>query len=447
MKRLCICCCAVGLMLCLIVAALPHFSAFADDNSLISVSTSSSNNSASVPAESTYSSTFTYPVSPFTSVCSGSHNRINSFSIRADGITSSTIFIRVDFTVVAVKSQGMQSASISDLFPVSVNGYNSNHTVPVTISDSDYSVRCYQYLMGQYLGDFGDIWISGVTEQYVVRGNKTLSFLIEIQAPATGTGNGLTITLNNPVSMYHTLNREDTLYLIPTHISQYIDSSEALFSYLVSIRNDVDQAEFDLAGIWQFLVDHASYLDNLQYIDDILAELTTDTNGYIYKILDYVQLTRWYVSLIVASNYQVRYLDANGELATRNGRFWDSIIAELQLLNIDFVKSYQYQNTVDDMSTDTDNGENSLEMALDAVSDANSIGSITGFLSIFNIAENDPEALTTHGTSGLLYWFMQETYDDIQQVPIPRGPHDDDGWVMPYTDKVIRMIEDLEGGG
>lgn len=436
--------CAFVLVLVFVVSAFSFSVSADDDTPLLFVSTSYSNNSGASPDNSTYSSTSTYPAAPFDVVCSGSHTRINSLSVRTDGITSSNLFVRADFTVVAVKSQGTQAASISELFPVSINNYNANHTASVTVSNSNYSVRCYEYMLGEYLGDLENLWISGASEQWVVRGNKTISLLLEIQCPAENTVNGITVTLNNPISLYHTLNRQDTLYLIPTNVSSYTNSSEALFSYLVDIRDELiaiggytNQDQYNTSGIWTFLLNHAADIDMISVIADLLED---DPNGWLGKTYTLVTTIKNYLYNMVQRIYEVRYIDEAGNLVTRNNFWWDAILGELRLINYDLVRSYDYQQTIDAASTDEDD-QSALDYAIGALSDANAVGSITGFTGIFNMAPNDPEMLTNHGATGFLFWFTQENYDDIQQNPVPRSPGEE--WVMPYNDKVRRMMEEL----
>lgn len=436
--------CAFILILVFVVSAF-SFSVSADgDAALLSVSTSYSNYSGANPDDNTFSSSSPYSISPFTAVCHGSHNRINAFSIRTDDLTSTNIFIRVDFTVVAIKHQGTSAASITDLFPVSISGYQTNHTTPVTLSNTNYSARVYQYMLGEYLGDLENLWISGANEEWVVRGNKTISFLIEINTPASGTVNGLTLTLNTPVTLYHTLNREDTLYLIPTNVSTYTDYSEALFSYIVDIRNQLitlsgyaNQDQYNTAGIWTYLLDHASDLDMISVIANLLKD---EADSWLGKIYTNVRVIQGYVNNMVKQIYEVRTLNSDGTVTSSNGYFWAAILGELRLINHDFDRAYAYQSQIDQAATDQ-SGDEALGLALDAVADANAIGSITGFTGIFNMAPNDPEMLTNHGATGFLFWFTQENYDDIQQNPIPRSPGEE--WVMPYNDKVRRMMEEL----
>lgn len=424
--------------------SLLSFPIFADGyNPLLSVTTTTSNNSSANPDDSTFGSQATSSVSPLTVISSGAHNRINRFNIRTDGITSTHFFIRADFTVVTVKSQGMQSATIDDLFPVSISGYNTNHTVPVTVSDTNYSVRCYDYMLGEYLGDFGNIWISGVSEQYVVRGNKTISFLIEVTAPAVNTTNNLTLTLNTPITLYHTVNRADTLHLIPTQVAYYSDYSEVLFSYLVSIRNDLDQAEFDLAGIWQYLVDHEADIEQLGKLNDILGLLTSVRSDVMAIRQSILQL---FTSNSTIPQFQWRYTTYTvnpddtitvGEASTN----WYMAVLQ-SLRNLDLVTQYFVKDRI--LEKDAEDA-GLVEFAQEGFEKAgDSIDDISSMLDITDMGSFNASAMGTAGEQSFLDWFSSHNAQMIDAVPQSRGPADSDfvDFLTPHLEEIDAYLQE-----
>ena len=142
--------------------------------------------------------------------------------------------------------------------------------------------------------------------------------------------------------------------------------------------------------------------------------------------------------------------NGGAEVSTETGTWWDAMLNSVKNLQLDIAKSASYQAQIDYASTD-ENEDSALTIALDSLTNANSIGSLTGFTDIFEIAPNDPETLVGHGTTGFGSWFLQINYDDIMGIEEAKNRSIEttdnfDGWELPYEDKVNRMIGDLEGG-
>lgn len=319
-------------------------------------------------------------------------------------------------------------------------------------------------------------YISG-TNQYVddyPAAQNSLSMLISIEVPADH-GQVLTITFNDPLIIKSNSYSPNSCYWYCSNFQYEYNWAAALYNIISTYADDLESIDLSLADIYDWLIDHNDEIANLNDIPGILACLTLMTNNrtwrYRYLSSNYQQIIQsgtvsWYDALfhnvesitsrfllLGQKNFQHwTYTENNDGSITRTEQtssWYTALLTSVK--NLDFLvrdadRSIQYQAQVDAAASDQQ-GNEALGLILDDIADANSIGSITGFGGIFQIAPNNPELLTSQGVQGFAFWFTQENYDDLQQNEIHgRAPQDLDGWVLPYNDKIANMISDLEGG-
>lgn len=315
--------------------------------------------------------------------------------------------------------------------------------------------------------------VQSYMENYPASANS-LSMLISIEVPADH-GQVLTISFTNPLIIKSNSYYPNDCYWYCSNFQYEYNWAAALYNIISNYSDDLDSIDYSISEIYAWLIDHSDEIENLNDIPGILACLTLMTNNrtwrYRYLSSNYQQIIQsgtvaWYDALFhnvesITSRYLLlgqknfnhwMYTENSDGSITRSEQtssWYTALLTSVK--NLDFLvrdadRSIQYQSQVDEASSDQQ-GNEALGVILDDIADANSIGSITGFGGIFQIAPNNPELLTSQGVQGFAFWFTQENYDDLQQNEIHgRGPQYLDGWVLPYNDKIVNMISDLEGG-